>query len=100
MRSAVVFIKAALCISGLVPDAGGVEPQRLTVDERLERIDECLRHRPAFLNQRFLQEFRSPARLRSETIEEAPNLSRRWRDVGVSADTVRRFRAVWPDDFV
>ena len=73
MRNVIMLIIAALCTSGLAAHAGGAEPQQLTVDERLERIDDFLRHRPSFLNKRSLQEFRGLGKLLSEKTEKVPN---------------------------
>jgi hypothetical protein len=63
-----------LGFSGLVSATwGGSQPQALTLDERLRRIDQFLQARPSFLNRQSLQEFKGLAALRRETVEKTPN---------------------------
>jgi hypothetical protein len=67
-------ILLVLACSGLVSAArGGNQPQAITLAERVRRIDEFLQARPPFLNRQSLQEFRTLAVLRRETVEKVPN---------------------------
>jgi hypothetical protein len=74
MRLLGLTVLLVLGFSGPVSLAwGGDQPQVLSLDERFRRIDQFLQARPSFLNRQSLQEFRTFAAPRRETVERVPN---------------------------